>query len=123
MRARWSGRWACGTRLRLSWDVLRCTFATAIIRPLSNRIVVRRADSETVTPGGLIIPDNAKEKPLEGTVVSVGAGKRLADGSLVALDVKEGDRILFLKYAGTEVKIDGTDLIVIGEDDVLGVLG
>ena len=96
---------------------------TTTIRPLSNRIVVRRADSETVTPGGLIIPDNAKEKPLEGTVVSVGAGKRLADGSLVALDVKEGDRILFLKYAGTEIKIDGTDLIVIGEDDVLGVLG
>jgi chaperonin GroES len=93
-----------------------------IVRPLQDRLLVRRVQEEEKTKGGIIIPDSAKERPLEGNVISVGSGKRLEDGTLVALDVKAGDRILFGKYAGTEIKIDGIDHIILREDEVLGVL-
>jgi chaperonin GroES len=92
------------------------------IRPLQDRLVVRRVEEEEKTKGGIIIPDSAKERPLEGEVIAVGSGKRLEDGSLVALDVKQGDRILFGKYAGTEVKVDGVEHLILREDEVLGVL-
>lgn len=92
------------------------------VRPLQDRLLVRRVQEEEKTKGGIIIPDSAKERPLEGKVVAVGNGKRLEDGTLVALDVKAGDRILFGKYAGTEIKIDGVDHIILREDEVLGVL-
>jgi chaperonin GroES len=93
------------------------------IRPLHDRILVQRVDEETKTKGGIIIPDTAKEKPQEGKVVAVGAGKVNEDGTTRPMDVKSGDRILFSKYAGTDVKVDGEDLIIIREDDVLGILG
>jgi chaperonin GroES len=93
------------------------------IRPLHDRILVKRVDEETKTKGGIIIPDTAKEKPQEGKVVAVGAGKVNEDGTTRPMDVKSGDRILFSKYAGTDVKVDGEDLIIIREDDVLGILG
>lgn len=93
------------------------------VRPLQDRLLVRRVEEETKTKGGLFIPDAAKERPLEGHVIAVGAGKRLDDGTLVALDVKAGDRILFGKYAGTEIKLDGIDHIILSEDEVLGVIG
>ena len=93
-----------------------------IVRPLQDRLLVRRVQEEEKTKGGIIIPDSAKERPLEGNVISVGSGKRLEDGTLIALDVKAGDRILFGKYAGTEIKIDGIDHIILREDEVLGVL-
>src|SRR3970282_2137913 len=92
------------------------------VRPLQDRLLVRRVEEEEKTKGGIIIPDSAKERPLEGNVISVGAGKHREDGTLVALDVKAGDRILFGKYAGTEIKIDGIDHIILREDEVLGVL-
>jgi chaperonin GroES len=92
------------------------------VRPLQDRLLVRRVEEVETTKGGIIIPDSAKERPLEGKVISVGAGKRLDDGTLIALDVKAGDRILFGKYAGTEIKIDGIDHIILREDEVLGVL-
>ncbi len=92
------------------------------VRPLQDRILVRRVEEAEKTRGGIIIPDSAKERPLEGKVISVGSGKRLEDGTLVALDVKAGDRILFGKYAGTEIKVDGIDHIILREDEVLGVL-
>ena len=91
-------------------------------RPLHDRVVVRRVDSEEKTAGGIIIPDTAKEKPSEGVIVSVGPGARDASGKIVALDVKEGDRVLFGKWSGSEVKIDGQDLSIMKESDVLGVL-
>ena len=91
-------------------------------RPLHDRVVVRRLDSEEKTKGGIIIPDTAKEKPQEGEVVAVGPGVRDEDGKHVALELKAGDRILFGKWSGTEVKIDGEDLIIMKESDVLGVL-
>ena len=93
------------------------------VRPLQDRLLVRRVEEETKTKGGLFIPDAAKERPLEGHVIAVGAGKRLDDGTLVALDVKAGDRILFGKYAGTEIRLDGIDHIILSEDEVLGVIG
>jgi len=93
------------------------------IRPLHDRILVKRVDEEETTKGGIIIPDTAKEKPFEGKVISVGNGKLLDDGSLRKLDVKKGDRVLFGKYSGTEVKIDGVEHLIIREDDVLGVIG
>jgi chaperonin GroES len=93
------------------------------IRPLHDRVLVKRVDEETKTKGGIIIPDTAKEKPQEGKVVAVGAGKVNEDGTTRPMDVKSGDRILFSKYAGTDVKVDGEDLIIIREDDVLGILG
>jgi chaperonin GroES len=92
------------------------------IRPLSDRIVVKRIDEKETTRHGIIIPDSAKEKPQEGEVMAVGRGKRLEDGKLVALDVKAGDRILFGKYSGNETKLDGTEYIIMREDDVLGIL-
>ena len=92
------------------------------IRPLQDRILVKRLESEAVSAGGIIIPDNAKEKPMEGQVIAVGNGKRLEDGSLQKPDVKVGDKILFSKYAGSEVKIDGVEHLVLREDDLLGVI-
>ncbi len=91
-------------------------------RPLHDRVVVRRVESEARTAGGIIIPDTAKEKPQEGEIVAVGAGARDEAGKLVALDVKVGDRILFGKWSGTEVKIDGEDLLIMKESDVMGVI-
>ena len=91
-------------------------------RPLHDRVVVRRLDGEEKTKGGIIIPDTAKEKPQEGEVVAVGAGARDDAGKLVALDVKKGDRVLFGKWSGTEVKIDGQDLLIMKESDIMGVI-
>ena len=94
----------------------------ANIRPLQDRILIKRVKEEEKTKGGIIIPDTAKEKPIEGEVVAVGNGKILEDGSVRKLDVKVGDRILFGKYSGTEVKIDGEERLIIREDDVLGII-
>ncbi len=91
-------------------------------RPLHDRVLVRRVESDEKTAGGLIIPETAKEKPQEGEVVSVGEGARDDSGSRIALDVKAGDRILFGKWSGTEVKIDGEDLLIMKESDIMGVL-
>ena len=91
-------------------------------RPLHDRVLVRRLEQEEKTAGGIIIPDTAKEKPLEGEVVAVGAGSRGEDGKLQPLDVKAGDRILFGKWSGSEVKIDGQELIIMKESDVLGII-
>ncbi|BCP52498.1 10 kDa chaperonin [Kaistia sp. 32K] len=91
-------------------------------RPLHDRVVVRRVASEEKTAGGIIIPDTAKEKPQEGEVVAVGTGTRDDAGKLVALDVKAGDRILFGKWSGTEVKIDGEELLIMKESDILGII-
>ncbi len=91
-------------------------------RPLHDRVVVRRLDSEDKTKGGIIIPDTAKEKPQEGEIVAVGAGARDESGKLIPLDVKAGDRVLFGKWSGTEVKIDGQDLLIMKESDIMGVL-
>ena len=93
------------------------------IKPLRDRVIVRRLDEEEKTKGGIIIPDTAKEKPLEGEIIAVGSGKILNDGSSVALEVKEGDRVLFGKYAGTEVTVDGKDYLMMREEDILGVVG
>lgn len=92
------------------------------IRPLHDRVIVKRSDAETKTASGIIIPDTAKEKPQEGEVIAVGSGVRKDDGTLIPLDVKQGDRVLFGKYAGTEIKIDGEELLMMKEDDILGVL-
>ena len=91
-------------------------------RPLHDRVVVRRLEAEEKTAGGIIIPDTAKEKPMEGEVVAVGPGTRDDKGQLVSLDLKPGDRILFGKWSGTEVKIDGEDLLIMKESDIMGVL-
>jgi len=91
-------------------------------RPLHDRVLVRRLDAEEKTSGGIIIPDNAKEKPTEGEVIAVGGGKRGEDGKLLPLEVKKGDRIIFGKWSGAEVKIDGEDLMIINETDILGVI-
>ena len=91
-------------------------------RPLHDRVVVRRIESEDKTAGGIIIPDTAKEKPQEGEIIAVGPGARDEAGKLVPLDVKAGDRILFGKWSGTEVKIDGEDLLIMKESDVMGVI-
>ena len=92
------------------------------IRPLYDRIVVKRIEEQETTRNGIVIPDSAKEKPQEGEVMAIGKGKRLDDGQVVALDVKAGDRILFGKYSGNEIQLDGTEYIIMREDDVLGVL-
>ncbi|MGO9389972.1 co-chaperone GroES [Rhodoblastus sp.] len=92
-------------------------------RPLHDRVVVKRVDSEEKTKGGIIIPDTAKEKPQEGEIVAVGPGARDEAGKLVPLDVKAGDRVLFGKWSGTEVKIDGQDLLIMKESDILGIVG
>mgnify|MGYP003573339884 FL=1 len=91
-------------------------------RPLHDRVVVKRVDSETKTSGGIIIPDTAAEKPQQGEVIAVGPGARGDDNELVALDVKSGDRVLFGKWSGTEVKVDGEDLLIMKESDIMGVL-
>ena len=91
-------------------------------RPLHDRVVVRRVDSEEKTVGGIIIPDTAKEKPQEGEVVAVGPGTRDDAGKLNALDVKQGDRVLFGKWSGTEVKLDGEDLLIMKESDIMGII-
>jgi len=92
------------------------------IRPLHDRIVVKRIEEKEAKVGGLFIPDSAKEKPQEGEVVAVGQGKRNEEGKLIPLDVKAGDRILFGKYSGSDIKIDGTEYMIMREDEVLGVL-
>ena len=92
------------------------------IRPLGDRLLVKRIEEEDKSKGGIIIPDSAKEKPQEGQVVAVGKGKMLDDGKMVALEVKAGDRILFGKYAGTDVKIEGEEHLIMREDDVLGIM-
>ena len=92
------------------------------IRPLQDRIIVRRVDEEETTKGGIIIPDTAKEKPQEGKVIAVGKGKANEDGKLQPLDVKKGDKVLFSKYSGTEINIEGVEHLIIREDDVLGVV-
>ena len=91
-------------------------------RPLHDRVVVRRVESEEKTKGGIIIPDTAKEKPQEGEVIAAGAGTKTEDGKLTPLDVKAGDRILFGKWSGTEVRIDGEDLLIMKESDILGIV-
>jgi chaperonin GroES len=91
-------------------------------RPLHDRVVVRRIDQEQKTTGGIIIPDTAKEKPQEGEIVAVGPGKRNEKGEIVALDVKPGDRVLFGKWSGSEVKIDGEELLIMNEGDIMAVL-
>jgi chaperonin GroES len=92
------------------------------LRPLQDRILVKRVEQESMTKGGIIIPDSAKEKPAEGEVVAVGNGKMGEDGKRITPDIKAGDRILFGKYAGTEVKIDGEEHLIMREDDVLGII-
>jgi chaperonin GroES len=91
-------------------------------RPLHDRVVVRRVEAEEKTAGGIIIPDTAKEKPMEGEVVAVGPGARGEDGKIQPLDVKSGDRVLFGKWSGTEVKLDGEDLIIMKESDIMGII-
>ena len=91
-------------------------------RPLHDRVVVRRVDSEAKTAGGIIIPDTAKEKPQEGEIIAIGTGARKDNGEIVPLDVKAGDSVLFGKWSGTEVKIDGEDLLIMKESDIMGVI-
>ncbi|MCH7477146.1 MAG: co-chaperone GroES [SAR324 cluster bacterium] len=92
------------------------------IRPLQDRVIVERVDADEKSAGGIIIPDTAKEKPQEGKVIAVGKGKRKEDGGLIPPDIKAGDRILFSKYAGSDVTLDGKEFIIMREDDILGVL-
>ena len=91
------------------------------IRPLHDRVVIKRWEEEKTTPGGIVIPDTAKEKPIKGEVVAVGSGKILDDGQVRSLSVKAGDKVLIGKYSGTEVKIDGTEYVIMREDDIMGV--
>ena len=93
------------------------------VRPLHDRVLVKRVEEDEVVKGGIIIPDTAKEKPMEGEVIAVGSGKVMDDGKRAAMDVKTGDRILFGKYSGTEIKIDEQDYIIMREDEILAVLG
>ena len=92
------------------------------IRPLHDRIIVKRLDEEEKTKGGIIIPDSAKEKPMEGEIIAAGNGKKTDDGKVLKMDVKTGDRVLFSKYAGTEVQVDGVEHLIMREDDILGVI-
>lgn len=92
------------------------------IRPMQDRVIVKRLESEEKTKGGIIIPDSAKEKPIEGKVIAVGKGKTLDNGKQVVPDVTEGDTVLFSKYAGTEVKIEGEEYLIMREDDILGII-
>jgi chaperonin GroES len=92
------------------------------IRPLHDRVIVKRVEEEEKTKGGIIIPDTAKEKPVEGKVVAVGAGKILENGKKMALEVKKGDRVLFGKYAGTDIKIDGEEHLIMREDDIIAIV-
>jgi chaperonin GroES len=92
------------------------------LRPLHDRVIVRRTEEERLSPGGIVIPDTAKEKPIRGEVLAVGDGKRLDDGKVRPLDVQVGDQVLFGKYSGTEVKVDGEELVVMREDDIMAIL-
>ena len=92
------------------------------IRPLQDRVIVKRVEEEEKTKGGIIIPDSAKEKPIEGKVIAAGNGKVLEDGKVRPLDIKAGDRVLFSKYAGTELKLDGDEVLIMREEDILGVV-
>ena len=92
-------------------------------RPLHDRVLVKRVDQEEKTAGGIILPDTAQEKPMEGKVISAGAGLKSDDGKITPLDVKKGDRILFGKWSGTEVKVDGEDLMIMNESDIMGIVG
>ena len=97
--------------------------AKSKFRPLHDRVVVKRIDAEEKTKGGIIIPDSAKEKPSEGEIVAVGSGTKAEDGKITPLDVKAGDRVLFGKWSGTEVKLDGEDLLIMKESDIMGIVG
>lgn len=93
------------------------------LRPLHDRVLVKPLESDTKTAGGIIIPDTAQEKPQEGKIVAVGPGKRGDDGSITPMDVKKGDRVLYGKWSGTEVKVDGADLMIMNESDIMGIVG
>jgi chaperonin GroES len=93
------------------------------LRPLNDRVLVKREEEETKTAGGILIPDNAKEKPVMATVIAVGNGKKLADGKVLPMDIKVGDKVLIGKYSGTEVKMEGVEHLILREDEVLGILG
>jgi chaperonin GroES len=93
------------------------------VRPLHDRVIVKRVEEESKTKGGIIIPDTAKEKPVEGEIIAVGNGKILENGKVQPLEVKKGDRVLFGKYAGTEIKIDGEDRLIMREDDIIAIIG
>jgi chaperonin GroES len=97
--------------------------ATKTIKPLEDRILVRPEESEEVLPSGIVIPDTAKEKPQEGTVLAVGPGKRSDSGELIPLDIKEGDRVIYSKYGGSEVKVEGEELLILSARDVLAIVG
>jgi chaperonin GroES len=92
------------------------------IRPLHDRVILKRMEEETTSPGGIVIPDSATEKPIRGEVMAIGKGKRLDSGEVIPLDVKVGDTVLFGKYSGTEVKVNGEDLLVMREEDIMGVI-
>jgi chaperonin GroES len=92
------------------------------IRPLQDRVMVKRLEEETKTAGGIIIPDTAKEKPQKGQIIAAGPGKRNEDGKVQPLDIKKGDKVLFSKYAGTEIKVEGEELLIMREDDIMGVI-
>ena len=92
------------------------------LRPLQDRIIVKRLEEETMTAGGIFIPETAKEKPQKGEVIAVGKGKKTEDGKVIPVDVKKGDKVLFGKYAGTEIKIDGEEYLIMREDDILGIM-
>ena len=92
-------------------------------RPLHDRVLVRRIEADEKTAGGIIIPDSAKEKPSEGEIVAVGSGTKAEDGTVTPLDVKAGDRVLFGKWSGTEIKLDGEDLLIMKESDIMGIMG
>lgn len=92
------------------------------LKPLNDRVVVKRLEEEERTAGGIIIPDTAKEKPIQGEIIAVGSGKLMEDGTRRPLDVKEGDRVLFSKYAGTDVKVEGDELLIMREDDILAII-
>jgi chaperonin GroES len=111
-----------GSALAQFWASMRPEGFAMKIRPLQDRVIVRRVKEEEKTKGGLYIPDTAKEKPIEAMVLAVGNGKVLEDGTVRKLDVKEGDRVLFGKYSGTEVKLDGEEALILREDDILGVI-
>lgn len=92
------------------------------LRPMQDRIIVKRLEEETMTAGGIFIPETAKEKPQKGEIIAVGNGKKTEDGKVIAMDVKAGDKVLFGKYAGTEIKIEGEEYLIMREDDILGVM-
>jgi chaperonin GroES len=92
------------------------------IRPLYDRVIVKRIEAETTTKGGLIIPDTAKEKPIEGEIIAIGTGKRTEDGKVLSLEVRKGDRVLFGKYSGTEIKLEGEERVILREDEILAIV-